>query len=93
MRTHPLSSGCDGIPSQVFPVPLQNIISKFVQQLDDTRVDDDNIQKSVYVTKLIQDRINEDSLLLLRCLTEELIKKNVRQDVSIRQMKKIINIF
>ena len=42
------SSGRDGIPSQVFPVPLQNIISKFVQQLDDTRVDDDNIQKSVY---------------------------------------------
>ena len=87
------SGGRDGIPSQVFPVPLQNIISKFVHQLDDTRVDDDNIQVAVYVTKLIQDCINEDSLLLLRCLTEELIKKNVRQDVSIRQMKKIINIF
>ena len=41
-----------------------------------------HIQKSVYVTKLIQDCINEDSLLLLRCLTEELIKKNIRQNIS-----------
>lgn len=35
-----MHSARDGIPSQVFPVPLQNIISKFIDQIDDTSVDE-----------------------------------------------------
>ena len=67
----------EGTPGQVFPAPLQNLVPLWLNSMMDYSIGQNNVPVSVYSAKIVQQCLNEDSLLFLRNLTEKVFAKNI----------------
>ena len=59
---------------------LQNVVSKFIVNCNNSFCDDRNIQIESFTVQILQECINEDSLLFLRCITEKLIQSRFQKN-------------
>ena len=83
----------EGTPGQVFPSPLQNLVPLWLNSMMEYKIGQNNIPVSVYSAKIIQQCLNEDSLLFLRNLTEKVFAKNICPNESVVMLSRLLSLF